>query len=63
MALFKSGDIVFSTKANHIKLIVRRFADDVYYCRVHNHPESKEQFHYERDLRASWNPADINRQQ
>ncbi|MEQ8474421.1 MAG: hypothetical protein RIC35_24705 [Marinoscillum sp.] len=58
--IFKPGDVVFAKNLPHIKLIVRRFEDEYYYCKVHNHPDNVEQFHYERDLIGSSNPADKN---
>ncbi|XOV91092.1 MAG: hypothetical protein ACFHWX_12870 [Bacteroidota bacterium] len=55
---FQSGDIVYSKKAPKVKLMIRRYIDERYYCKVLNSPYSPELSFYERDLIASSNPAD-----
>ena len=55
---FKPGDIVYAKKPTDLKLVVRRFVDKVYHCRVYNHPESREMTYSENELRASTNPAE-----
>lgn len=56
--LFNPGDIVYAKRVPHVKLIVRRYEDEVYHCKVCNHPENRIQIHYEKDLIGSSNPAD-----
>lgn len=58
---FESGDIVFSKKNMGLKLVVRRYEDEVYHCKEYNSSKNKEHAYFERELVESTNPADKKR--
>lgn len=45
-----AGDIVYSKVNPGVTLVVRRFVDDIYYCRLYDNPSEKEQVYFEREL-------------
>jgi len=47
---FKEGDIVSAKEAPEKKLVVRRYVDRIYYCKVQGEPEAKELVYFEREL-------------
>jgi hypothetical protein len=47
---YKAGDTVFAKENPGLTLIIRRFVDDIYYCRVFDHPEQKEYVYFQREL-------------
>ncbi|MEQ8474338.1 MAG: hypothetical protein RIC35_24290 [Marinoscillum sp.] len=57
-ALYKSGEIVYSKNPPNVKLVVRRYEDNVYCCRVYNHPRRIELLYDESNLQRSNNPTD-----
>lgn len=50
---FKGGEIVFAKSDPSLKLIVRRFVDRIYYCRIQIDPLQKERVYFERELTSS----------
>ena len=51
---FKAGDVVYSKVNPAQKLVVRRFVDSIYYCKVQNDPNHKELVFFERELMADF---------
>ena len=47
---FNEGAIVYAKINTSQKLVVRRYVDRVYYCKVHNQPELKDLVFFEREL-------------
>lgn len=47
---YVSGDIVYAKEHPNLKLLVRRYIDRVYYCKVVDYPERKELVYFEREL-------------
>lgn len=47
---FKEGAMVASKEDPTIKLVVRRYLDRIYYCRVHGDPAQRERVYFEREL-------------
>ncbi|HEY1039851.1 MAG TPA: hypothetical protein VGF30_10625 [Bacteroidia bacterium] len=47
---YKEGDVVFAKANRSVKLVIRRYVDEIYYCKVQNAPEQKEQVYFEREL-------------
>ncbi len=47
---YKEGDIVCAKENPSQKLIVRRYVDKIYYCRVKDEPTAKELVYFEREL-------------
>ncbi len=47
---FNEGETVYANIAPTLKLVVRRFVDEVYYCRVAEDPSNKELVYFEREL-------------
>lgn len=47
---FVAGDIVFAKVNPTLKLLVRRYIDKIYYCRVVDDLERKELVYFEREL-------------
>ena len=47
---YNEGDIISATVNPSLKLIIRRYIDQVYYCRMLDDPEGKELVYYEREI-------------
>lgn len=47
---YQVGDIVCANVHPELKLVIRRYIDQVYYCKVFGQPEQKELVYYEREL-------------
>ncbi|HWY12940.1 MAG TPA: hypothetical protein VN026_16515 [Bacteroidia bacterium] len=48
--LYKEGDIVFAKENPTLKLVIRRYIDQIYYCKVHADSTAKELVYFEREL-------------
>jgi hypothetical protein len=48
---FKEGEAVRALEAPEVALVVRRYVDRVYYCKLVNDPEHKDLVYFERELR------------
>lgn len=46
---YNAGDVVSAKSDPSIKLVVRRYIDKIYYCRVQNNPDEEKAF-FEREL-------------
>jgi hypothetical protein len=47
---FTEGDIVCAKEAPAIKLVVRRYVDKIYYCKIQADPTARELVYFEREL-------------
>ncbi len=47
---YNAGDVVFSKKNPTTKLLIRRYIDRIYYCKVQDFSERKEEVYFEREL-------------
>jgi hypothetical protein len=47
---YNEGDIVWALEAPNVKLVVRRYIDKIYYCKVHAGIEKQEKVYFEREL-------------
>lgn len=47
---YNAGDIVYAKVDPSLKLIIRRYVDQVYYCKVFEDAERKELVYFEREL-------------
>jgi hypothetical protein len=47
---YKEGETVFAKVNPELKLIIRRYVDRIYYCKVLDEPERKELVYFEREL-------------
>lgn len=47
---YKEGDIVFANEDPTKKLVVRRYVDRIYYCKVDGDSFAKERVYFEREL-------------
>jgi hypothetical protein len=47
---YKEGETVFATVDPDTKLIVRRYVDDIYYCKLKADPYARELVYFEREL-------------
>ena len=50
---YKEGQIVYSIEYPTLPLIVRRYVDRIYYCKVKDDPTRKELVYFERQLMAT----------
>lgn len=50
---YQEGDTVTAKDAPDVKLVIRRYIHDIYYCRIKDHPELKELVYFERELNAT----------
>ena len=47
---YNPGDVVYAKANPDVKLVIRRYVDRVYYCKVDTNPSGKEQVYFEREL-------------
>ena len=47
---YNAGDTIYAKEDPSEKLVIRRYIDKVYYCRVQARPESKELVYFEREI-------------
>lgn len=47
---YQAGDKVRAKVNPHLMLVVRRYIDRVYYCKIENDPNQKELVYFEREL-------------
>ena len=47
---FKEGEIVRAKVNPNLKLVVRRYVDRIYYCKIQEDPTQKELVYFEREL-------------
>ncbi|MFA0963342.1 hypothetical protein AB9P05_16180 [Roseivirga sp. BDSF3-8] len=47
---YNAGDTVYAKANPSEKLVIRRYIDKVYYCKVMAHPERKELVYFEREI-------------
>jgi hypothetical protein len=47
---YNAGDVVFAKVNPDLKLVIRRYIDQVYFCKVQNDLERKELVYFEREL-------------
>ncbi|MTI41196.1 hypothetical protein [Fulvivirga lutimaris] len=47
---YVAGDIVYAKANPALKLIVRRYIDRIYYCKIMEQPDAKELVYFEREL-------------
>lgn len=67
MSKYNVGQIVYSLENPNQKLIVRRFLDRIYYCRVFEAEDTRELVFFERELASTTTysliPRDDNNQE
>lgn len=49
-SIYRPGDVVFANVNPTLKLVVRRYIDRIYYCKIQDDPEAKELVYFEREL-------------
>lgn len=49
---YKEGEFVYAKNNPSLGLIIRRYVNSIYYCRIQEAPHSKELVYFERDLIA-----------
>ena len=49
---YKEGQTVYANEAPDLELVIRRYVDRIYYCKVKEHSDRKELVYFERELRA-----------
>ena len=47
---YREGEFVYAKENPSLRLIVRRYLDDIYYCKIPNEPDRKELVYFEREL-------------
>jgi hypothetical protein len=47
---FKEGETVYAKEAPTLALTIRRYIDEIYYCKRTDHPEQKELVYFQREL-------------
>ncbi|MGB3467830.1 MAG: hypothetical protein WBA74_21260 [Cyclobacteriaceae bacterium] len=47
---YKGGDVVYTKENPDVKMIVRRYISQIYYCRFADEPDRKELALFEREL-------------
>jgi len=48
--LFKEGDVVYAKENPELSLVIRRYVDRIYYCKLQNDPQAKEKVYFGREL-------------
>ncbi|HBH23836.1 MAG TPA: hypothetical protein DDY13_10485 [Cytophagales bacterium] len=49
---YKEGQVVHAKVNPALKLVIRRYVDRIYYCKVQNDPTRKELVYFEREIEA-----------
>ena len=52
---YKEGEIIYAKVDPELKLIVRRYVDRIYYCKIQDEPERKELVYFEREILSDEN--------
>ena len=47
---FKEGETVYAKEAPEVKLIIRRYIDEIYDCKIADHTAGKERVYFQREL-------------
>lgn len=47
---FQEREVVYGANEPNLKLVIRRYVDRIYYCKVQDDPEQKERVYFEREL-------------
>lgn len=47
---FKAGETVVAKINSTLKLVIRRYIDEIYYCKIQHDPLLKELVYFEREL-------------
>lgn len=47
---YKEGEVVVAKVLPEQKLIVRRYVDEIYYCKIQEDPDHKDLVYFEREL-------------
>ena len=47
---YKEGEIVYARVNPGLKLIIRRYVDKIYYCKIQDEPDRKELVYFEREI-------------
>jgi len=55
---YKEGQVVHANENPGLKLVIRRYVDRIYYCKVQEDLTRKELAYFERQLSADAAPAD-----
>jgi hypothetical protein len=50
---YKEGQVVHAKVNPALKLVIRRYVDRIYYCKVQNDPTRKELVYFEREIEAN----------
>jgi hypothetical protein len=58
---YNPGDVVYAKVDPTLKLVVRRYIDQIYFCKVQEDPERKELVYFERELVEDPVLEEINR--
>lgn len=48
--IYEEGSIVYAKHAPHLKLIIRRYVDRIYYCKSEQDTVAPDQIYFEREL-------------
>ncbi|MGL5892203.1 MAG: hypothetical protein ACRC3B_20080 [Bacteroidia bacterium] len=56
---YAEGEYVHAIDSPHIKLIIRRYLDRIYYCKIVEYPEHDDLVYFERQLEAEPNKKEI----
>jgi ribosomal protein L21E len=54
---YKEGQVVHAKVNPALKLVIRRYVDRIYYCKVQNDPTRKELVYFEREIEADQAPT------
>jgi len=47
---YEAGDVVYAKEKPTLKLVVRRYIDQIYYCKIQDDPDHKDLVYFEREL-------------
>lgn len=50
---YKEGQEIYAISNPTVKLVIRRYVDRIYYCKIKDNPEEKERVYFERQLTES----------
>lgn len=58
---YHPGDTVYAKVEPTLKLIIRRYVDRIYYCKIQEDPERKELVYFERELVENPTLIEVNK--
>lgn len=57
---YKEGEIVYAKVDPGLKLVIRRYVDRIYYCKIQDDPNRKELVYFDREILPFINNTEVH---